>query len=41
MSASELAEASGIPLCSLERIEAGELDPDADATTDKATPDPI
>ena len=27
MSASELAEASGIPLRSLERIEAGELDP--------------
>ena len=29
MSASELAEASGIPLRSLERIEAGEPDPDA------------
>jgi transcriptional regulator with XRE-family HTH domain len=40
MSASELAEASGIPLRSLERIEAGEPDPDADATTDKTTPDP-
>lgn len=40
MSASELAEASGIPLCSLERIETGEPDPDADATTDKTTPDP-
>jgi transcriptional regulator with XRE-family HTH domain len=39
MSASELAEASGIPLRSLERIEAGEPDPDADATTDKTTPD--
>jgi transcriptional regulator with XRE-family HTH domain len=38
MSASELAEASGIPLRSLERIEAGEPDPDADATTDKTTP---
>jgi transcriptional regulator with XRE-family HTH domain len=35
MSASELAEASGIPLRSLERIEAGEPDPDADANTDK------
>ena len=40
MSPSELAEASGIPLRSLERIEAGEPDPDADATTDKTTPDP-
>jgi transcriptional regulator with XRE-family HTH domain len=42
MSASELAEASGIPLCSLERIEAGEPDPDADAdaTTDKTAPAP-
>lgn len=40
MSASELAEASGIPLRSLERIEAGEPDPDADATTDKTTPAP-
>jgi transcriptional regulator with XRE-family HTH domain len=40
MSASELAEASGIPLRSLERIEAGEPDPDADATTDNTTPDP-
>jgi DNA-binding XRE family transcriptional regulator len=40
MSASELAEASGIPLRSLERIEAGEPDPDADATTDKMAPDP-
>jgi ribosome-binding protein aMBF1 (putative translation factor) len=41
MSASELAEASGIPLRSLERIEAGEPDPDpdADATTDKTSPD--
>ncbi len=39
MSPSELAEASGIPLRSLERIEAGEPDPDADATT-KTTPDP-
>jgi transcriptional regulator with XRE-family HTH domain len=39
MSPSELAEASGIPLRSLERIEAGEPDPDADATTDRATPD--
>lgn len=38
MSESELAEASGIPLRSLERIEAGEPDPDADATTDKTTP---
>jgi transcriptional regulator with XRE-family HTH domain len=38
MSASELAEASGIPLRSLERIEAGEPDPDADATTDKTAP---
>ncbi|HXN36505.1 MAG TPA: helix-turn-helix transcriptional regulator [Solirubrobacteraceae bacterium] len=40
MSARELAEASGIPLRSLERIEAGEPDPDADATTDKTTLDP-
>jgi transcriptional regulator with XRE-family HTH domain len=40
MSASELAEASGIPLRSLERIEAGEPDPDADATTDKTAPAP-
>jgi transcriptional regulator with XRE-family HTH domain len=40
MSPSELAEVSGIPLRSLERIEAGELDPDADATTDKTTPNP-
>jgi DNA-binding XRE family transcriptional regulator len=40
MSASELAEASGIPLRSLERIEAGEPDPDADATADKTIPDP-
>ena len=38
MSPSELADASGIPLSSLERIEAGE--PDPDATTDKATPNP-
>jgi transcriptional regulator with XRE-family HTH domain len=35
MSASELAEASGIPIRSLERIEAGEPDLEADATTDK------
>jgi ribosome-binding protein aMBF1 (putative translation factor) len=40
MSASELAEASGIPLRSLERIEAGEPDPEADATTGKKAPDP-
>jgi transcriptional regulator with XRE-family HTH domain len=40
MSPSELAEASGIPLRSLERIEAGEPDPDADANTDKTTSDP-
>jgi transcriptional regulator with XRE-family HTH domain len=40
MSASELAEASGIRLRSLERIEAGEPDPDADAATDKTIPDP-
>ncbi len=40
MSARELADASGIPLRSLERIEAGEPDPDADATTDKTIPDP-
>lgn len=40
MSPSELAKASGIPLRSLERIEAGEPDPDADATTDKTAPDP-
>jgi len=40
MSPSELAEASGIPLRSLERIEAGEPDPDADANTDKTVPDP-
>jgi transcriptional regulator with XRE-family HTH domain len=40
MSVSELAEASGIPLRSLERIEAGEPDPDADATTDKRAPAP-
>lgn len=30
----------GIPLRSLERIEAGEPDPDADATVEKATPNP-
>jgi len=40
MTPSELAEASGIPLGSLERIEAGEPDPDADANTDKTTRDP-
>jgi transcriptional regulator with XRE-family HTH domain len=40
MSPRELAEASGIPLPSLEKIEAGEPDPDADTTTDKATPNP-
>jgi transcriptional regulator with XRE-family HTH domain len=40
MSPSELAEASGIPLRSIERIEAGEPDPDADATTDKTTRTP-
>jgi transcriptional regulator with XRE-family HTH domain len=40
MSPSELAEASGIPLRSLERIEAGEPDPDADANTSKKVPDP-
>jgi transcriptional regulator with XRE-family HTH domain len=40
MSASELAETSGIPLRSLERIETGEPDPEADATTDKTTPAP-
>jgi transcriptional regulator with XRE-family HTH domain len=40
MSASELAEASGIPLHSLERIEAGVPDPEADAITDKTTPAP-
>lgn len=40
MSPRELADASGIPLRSLERIEAGEPDPDADTTVDKATPNP-
>ena len=40
MSARELADASGIPLRSLERIEAGEPDLDADATTDKTAPAP-
>jgi transcriptional regulator with XRE-family HTH domain len=40
MSARELADAPGISLRSLERIEAGEPDPDADATTDKTVPDP-
>jgi transcriptional regulator with XRE-family HTH domain len=39
MSPSELADASGIPLRSLERIEAGEPDPDADANTSKKVPD--
>jgi ribosome-binding protein aMBF1 (putative translation factor) len=41
MSPSELADASGIPLRSLERIEAGEPDPDADATADKQLLPPI
>jgi transcriptional regulator with XRE-family HTH domain len=40
MSPSELAEASGIPLRRLERIEAGEPDPDANANTDKTLSDP-
>jgi ribosome-binding protein aMBF1 (putative translation factor) len=40
MSPSELAEASGIPQRSLERIEAGEPDLEADAITDKTTPNP-
>jgi transcriptional regulator with XRE-family HTH domain len=40
MSPRELADASGVPMRSLERIEAGEPDPDADSATDKATPDP-
>jgi transcriptional regulator with XRE-family HTH domain len=40
ISPSELAEASGIPLRSLERIEAGEPDLDADVNTDKTISDP-
>lgn len=40
MSPRELADASGIPLRSLERIEAGEPDPDGDATSSKTAPHP-
>jgi transcriptional regulator with XRE-family HTH domain len=40
MSPRELADASGIPLRSLERIEAGEPDTDADASAAKAHPNP-
>jgi transcriptional regulator with XRE-family HTH domain len=40
MSPRELADASGIPLRSLERIEAGEPDPDADAGAAKEHPNP-
>jgi len=40
MNPSGLADVSGIPLRSLERIEAGEPDPDADASADRATPNP-